>query len=217
MNRDRSAGQAGNQRDAPDELLEEFIDEIPVGRALELGMGEGYDAVWLAERGFEVIGVDVSATAVGIARRLAYERGVALDAHVADIREFEIEPESCALILASAVLHFLLPDEIADVADRIKAGLQLGGFVIAHVFTVDDPGYEALREQGASPVAERTFLVSDLESPLHYFAPGELRSLFDELDILYYVEERHLDTSHGDSHYHAGAFLVACRGHGRVT
>jgi len=213
MSCDQDAGQAGSQEDAPDDLLEDFVDDIPIGRALDLGVGDGKNAVWLAERGFDVVGVDLSATAVQAAQRLARERGVVLEAHVADIREWEIEPGSYALVLASAVLHFLLPEEIRGLANRIRAGLQSGGFLIAHVFTVDDPGYQVLRQQGASLVAERTFFVPEIEGPLHYFDFGELRSLFKELDILYYAEERHLDSSSPDDpHYRAGAFLVARKG-----
>lgn len=214
MKHEDKAGQPCCQRDVPDELLEEFIDDIPVGRALDLGMGAGGNAVWLAERGFDVVGVDISPAAVGTAQRLAGNRGIALETHVADIRTFEIEPRSYVLVLASAVLHFLLPEEVLELATRIKAGLQPGGFVIAHVFTVDDPGYEVLQEQGAVLVARNTFFVPDLEGPLHYFAFGELRSLFGDLDTLFYAEERHLDISHGAPHYHAGAFLVARRGDG---
>lgn len=213
MSRDQSAGQAGSQEDVPDELLEDFVDDIPIGRALDLGMGDGKSAVWLAERGFDVIGVDLSATAVQAAQRLARERGVVLETHVADISEWEIEPDRYALVLASAVLHFLLPEEIRGLANRIRAGLQSGGYLIAQVFTVDDPGYQVLRQQGASLVAERTFFVSDIGGPLHYFDFGELRSLFKELEILYYAEERHLDSSSPDDpHYRAGAFLVARKG-----
>lgn len=205
----RNAGQNHCQPDEPDELLEEFIDQIPVGRVLDLGMGEGRNALWLAGRGFDVVGVDRSAAAVEIAQRLARERGLVLETYVADIRDFEIEPGSYALVLASAVLHFLLPEEICELANRIKAGLQSGGFLIAQVFTYDDPSYEALQEQGAVVVAKNTFFVPELEGPLHYFAFGELRGLFDELEILHYAEERHINTSHDYPHYHAGAFLVA--------
>ncbi|MFQ5593439.1 MAG: class I SAM-dependent methyltransferase [Anaerolineae bacterium] len=206
-----SAGQPGDQGDAPDGLLEEFIDVIPIGRALDLGMGEGQNAVWLAEHGFRVVGIDLSPVAVGAAQRLAHEHGVVLETAVADIREFKIEPDCYTLVLASAVLHFLRPEEIRELAGRIKAGLRPGGFVVAHVFTVDDPGYAALQDQGASVVAERTFVVPEIEVILHYFAFGELRSLFKGLEIVYYAEERHLDSSGDDAHYHAGAFLVARR------
>ena len=96
----------------------------------------------------------------------------------------------------------------------MKAGLQPGGVLIASVFTVDEPGYEMLQEERAPLVAERTFFVSDIDSTLHFFDFGELRSLFHDLEILHYAEERHIDRSRGYSCYHAGAFLVARRGEG---
>lgn len=206
---ERNIDQDRCQQGEPDELLEEFIDEIPIGRALDLGMGEGHNTLWLARRGFETVGIDVSSNTIETAQRLAREREITLETYVADVREFEIESEDYALILATTVLHFLLPEEIGELACRIQAGLQPGGIVIASAFTVDDPGYEALQETGATVIAENTFLAPDLDSSLHYFALGELRSLFDELDILYYAEERHLNTLHDYPCYHAGAFLVA--------
>ncbi|MBS1251748.1 MAG: Tellurite methyltransferase [Anaerolineales bacterium] len=212
MRGERNAGDPGGWQDEPDELLEEFSDEIAVGRALDLGMGEGRNALWLAARGFEVVGVDVSPASVESVQRLARERGLALETHVADIRNFEIEPASYSVILASAVLHFLMPAEIREIAQQIKAGLQSDGVVIAHAFTVDDPSYEARQGQRLPLVAQNTFLLPDLDGPLHYFGCGELRSLFDDLDVFYYAEERHIDTRHDDPHYHAyhaGAFLAA--------
>lgn len=46
------------------------------GRALDLGCGEGGDTVWLAEHGWQVVGVDISETALGRAAAAAGERGL---------------------------------------------------------------------------------------------------------------------------------------------
>lgn len=46
------------------------------GTALDVGCGEGGDAVWLAERGWTVVGIDLSAVALGRAAAAAAERGV---------------------------------------------------------------------------------------------------------------------------------------------
>ncbi|CAI9388287.1 bifunctional NAD(P)/FAD-dependent oxidoreductase/class I SAM-dependent methyltransferase [Microbacterium sp. T2.11-28] len=49
---------------------------LPRGTALEIGCGEGADAIWLAEQGWTVTAVDVSPTAISRARVAAAERGL---------------------------------------------------------------------------------------------------------------------------------------------
>ncbi|WP_319451958.1 MULTISPECIES: class I SAM-dependent methyltransferase [unclassified Mycobacterium] len=56
--------------------LASVVGELPPGRALDLGCGEGGDAVWLAERGWHVVAVDVSETALERAGAEARARGV---------------------------------------------------------------------------------------------------------------------------------------------
>lgn len=56
--------------------LERIVPGLAVGRALDLGCGEGGDAIWLAERGWTVLGVDISAIALDRARAAAQARGV---------------------------------------------------------------------------------------------------------------------------------------------
>ncbi|MGH3969076.1 MAG: SAM-dependent methyltransferase [Mycobacterium sp.] len=54
--------------------LVEVASRLTPGRALDLGCGEGADALWLAERGWQVVAVDVSATALQRATADARER-----------------------------------------------------------------------------------------------------------------------------------------------
>jgi SAM-dependent methyltransferase len=68
----------------PNELLVREAGDLTPGTALDLGCGEGADAVWLAGRGWRVTGVDISATALeraavhaadaGVGDRVAWER-----------------------------------------------------------------------------------------------------------------------------------------------
>lgn len=56
--------------------LADVVAALPAGRALDLGCGEGGDAVWLAERGWQVTAVDISATALERGAAEAERRGL---------------------------------------------------------------------------------------------------------------------------------------------
>lgn len=81
----------------PNDALVREASGLPPGTALDIGCGEGADAVWLAENGWAVTAVDPSATAIKRSAALAQERGVsdrALfhvgDATVAQGRTFDL-------------------------------------------------------------------------------------------------------------------------------
>jgi SAM-dependent methyltransferase len=61
----------------PNPLLVREVETLPPGTALDLGCGEGGDAIWLAARGWRVTAVDVSATALRRGAEHAREAGVA--------------------------------------------------------------------------------------------------------------------------------------------
>lgn len=59
------------------QVMAEIAEGLTVGRALDLGCGEGGDSLWLAQRGWDVTGVDISATAIERARTAAVAAGIA--------------------------------------------------------------------------------------------------------------------------------------------
>ena len=69
----------------PIDLLKNYWHRLRPGKVLDLAMGEGRNAVFLAEKGFEVTGFDISDIAVDKAKKLAYDRGVKLETKVTDL------------------------------------------------------------------------------------------------------------------------------------
>jgi SAM-dependent methyltransferase len=63
----------------PNDVLVREVADLPPGRVLDLGCGEGGDAVWLARRGWRVTAVDISRVAIERAARYAAEAGVEID------------------------------------------------------------------------------------------------------------------------------------------
>src|SRR5262249_17666625 len=66
--------EAGPADGPPGPLLAEELEDLPAGTALDAGCGTGANATWLAERGWEVTALDISAAAVAHAERRALER-----------------------------------------------------------------------------------------------------------------------------------------------
>ncbi len=60
----------------PGALLQRFVEPLEPGKALELGCARGDDAVWMAQRGWKVLAVDISSTALGYAAENAKRASV---------------------------------------------------------------------------------------------------------------------------------------------
>jgi 2-polyprenyl-3-methyl-5-hydroxy-6-metoxy-1,4-benzoquinol methylase len=102
----RKHGQAGPLFGVePNRFLVAEVSGLPPGRALDVACGAGRNAVWLAERGWSVTGVDFSDVALENARQLAEERGVAVEWVDGDLRNWQ-PPGEYDLV---AVLYLHVP------------------------------------------------------------------------------------------------------------
>jgi SAM-dependent methyltransferase len=112
----------------PNRLFVSEVEELPPGRALDLACGEGRNAVWLAERGWRVTGIDFSDVALAKAERLAASRGVEVEWVLEDV--VECDPERGAFDLV-AVLYLQLPmDALAKALHGAAAAVAPGGTLI---------------------------------------------------------------------------------------
>jgi len=128
----RYAGEAFMYGTAPNDFLREQVGMLPTGgRVLCLAEGEGRNAVFLAERGFAVTGVDGSKVGLEKAQRLAQQRGVKLETIVADLREFDLGQARWDAIVS--IWCHVPPDLRATLHPKIIAGLKPGGvFLLEH-------------------------------------------------------------------------------------
>ncbi|NJC12503.1 thioredoxin reductase/SAM-dependent methyltransferase [Micromonospora profundi] len=111
------------------QLVAEAAD-LPSGRALDVGCGEGADALWLAERGWQVTAVDISTTALARAAEHAETVGVAdrIEFTHADLREKA--PAEQAYDLVSAQFMHLPPEPRQELFARLAAAVAPGGVLL---------------------------------------------------------------------------------------
>lgn len=108
--------------------------DLPPGRALDVGCGEGGDALWLAERGWQVTASDFAQAALARVTEHAADAGVGdrVETRLLDVRTFEPDGETWDLVTA----HFVhLPDGgMVDVVRRLASAVAPGGtlLVVGH-------------------------------------------------------------------------------------
>ncbi len=112
----------------PSDLLGPETGGLVPGRALDLGSGEGRNALWLAQRGWRVTAVDFSDVGVAKARRLAEGLGVEVDWVVADLRSYH-PPEDTFDVVIQSFVH-LPANERGAILRRASAALRPGGSIL---------------------------------------------------------------------------------------
>jgi SAM-dependent methyltransferase len=116
----------------PNRFLVAEAGDLPPGRALDLACGEGRNAVWLAEQGWQVTGVDFSDVALAKARELAAARGVEADWLQSDLVEHRPARRAYDLVL---LFYLQLPaaqrrEIVRSAAEAVAEGGTL--LVVAH-------------------------------------------------------------------------------------
>jgi 2-polyprenyl-3-methyl-5-hydroxy-6-metoxy-1,4-benzoquinol methylase len=112
-------------------MVSECFDNVEGLRALDLGCGSGTTAFTLANLGFSVVGVDVSETAIDMARELATQQSLEIDFRVFDVLGLESLGEQLDLIYDSHCLHCIVFDEDRrKVLEGVKKLLRSNGVFI---------------------------------------------------------------------------------------
>jgi len=144
----------------PNKFLVSIADQIPVGRTLCLGEGEGRNAVYLASLGHDVVAVDSSAVGLKKARKLAQQEGVSLETVVTNLEDLDIQPDSWDAII-SVFCH--VPEKLRkELHEKIKTGLRTGGMYVLEAFTPD----QLKLKTGGPSVAELLYGLDDLSDEM---------------------------------------------------
>lgn len=111
--------------------LKSYANILRKGKALDIAMGEGRNAVYLASQGFQVEGIDCSAKAVEKAKALAAEKGVSIDAKTQNL-DFFLMP---LMKFDTVLMTYFKP--LPRFFSEIRRGLVQGGTFLLEAYTTE--------------------------------------------------------------------------------
>lgn len=109
-------------------------------RALDLGCGTGTNSIYLAQRGFTVVGVDFSAKAIATARTHAARAGVTIDFRVADVTRLDALREPFDLVLDIGCLHSIAAGDRPRYAAQLARLTRPASVFLLYAFGPRPPG-----------------------------------------------------------------------------
>jgi tellurite methyltransferase len=153
----------------PSKFLAENFFHLPAGgKILDVGMSEGRNSVFLAQKGFNVTGIDISAVAVEKARKLANEYGVRISTVVKSVKEYTVSKSE----LYDGIICLYFVDR--NILNLLEKWLKPGGILIFGSYTTNQLN------------------VSDFDGRNHkkeyFLRPQELLKLFPTMIVVKYEE-----------------------------
>ncbi|MHA1916317.1 MAG: class I SAM-dependent methyltransferase [Promethearchaeota archaeon] len=172
--------------ETPPSLLVELISNLTVQpcKTLELGCGIGNYVIYLGTKGFDVTGIDISATAIEIAKEKASKLKVKCDFHVADVTsDFSEHEQNYDFIYDWELLHHIFPEKRKAYLTNVKNLLNPGGIYLSVSFSDKDPSFGGVGKYRKTP----------MDTVLYFSSGYELEKLFMsffEVEVLKTIEIR---------------------------
>ena len=151
--------------------------QLPRGRALDIACGTGRNSLYLAELGFEVAAVDISAVAMDEGRKRAESKQLRIDWRQSDLEVVQLAEAVFDLVVNFNYLQrSLIP--------QIMGAVKVGGYVIFETYLIDQ------REIGQP------------KNPDYLLGHNELLEHFRDFRVLYYREGKFTEVA--EAYYRAG-------------
>lgn len=173
------------------EVLKKLPPEKPL-KLLDIGCGEGRNAVFFARNGYHVTAFDTSGKGVEKTKKLADKASVTINLFMANINEFR-STENFDILFSTGVLHYIPKELRSEIFTNYKNFTKSGGLNVFSVFV-------------QKPFIEKA---PDGEATAHEWLSGELLTYYHDWLIEYSTEEIFDCMSSGKPHKHAVNRIIA--------
>jgi len=147
------------------------------GSVLDVACGSGNYSVFLAQRGFQVTGVDFSAKALALAKKRAKRAGVKVDFVEADVRHLAdaVGAKKFDFVLDWCLLHHIAPADFPAYCKQFSTLLNPGGVLLMACFSEKD-----------APQAGLKSAVGKLGNVMYYRTQQEIEDAYRPLKVFDY-------------------------------
>jgi len=169
----------------PEACVVELAEELERDRGrrvYDLGCGAGRHVVYLASRGFEVVGSDPSERGLAITREWLAGEGLEATLVVSDMTRIPFPDEHFDAVVSIKVLHHNDVEGFTTAVGEIERVLKHGGLLLFEVASREHGNYGAGRV-----VSPHTFVLGEGDEAgilHHFFSEGELRRILADFNIL---------------------------------
>ena len=180
----------------PGRFLEELIELCPPSadkKVLDIGCGEGKDAVYMAQKSYDVTAFDLTENGIRKTVSLAEKRNVNIRAYVDDINTFSTD-EQFDIIYSTGTVQYLFEENKKGFFEKLDKITKKNGIVYINVF-VEKPFLE---------------LPPDWDMEEKMWKSGELFTYFADWKVERIDEVIFEDNSGGIPHYHCMDIII-CR------
>ncbi len=163
-------GAIWTRTEAPGELVELIeTEKIKPCKSIDIGCGEGYYSIYLASKGFDITGIDLSEMAIQYAKENATSRRVNVHFEIMDIDDLEQSKERFDFVLEWGLLHHIMPLQRQKYVENINKLLNQGGKYLSVCFNEQSPEFGG---------AGKKYRKSPLGTKVYYSSQNELKELF---------------------------------------
>lgn len=175
-----------------DQLIELTANRKGKVKVLDIGCGEGKDAVYMAKKGFAVTAFDITESGIKKTKELAQSKNVPINAFVADINDFSLD-EQFDIIFSTGTIQYLQDDRINSFFEKVKNLTTPNGLNYFNVF-IEKPFLE---------------LPHDWDKEEKMWKTGDLFKFYSDWKICSIDEVIFEDLSGGLKHFHCMDTLLA--------
>ena len=161
----------------PPELVE-LVEggQIKPSKAVDIGCGEGFYSIYLASKGFDVLGIDISEKAIEYAKKNAKEQGVVAHFMPLDLYDLDQLAEKFDFVLEWAIMHHIMPPQRQKYVEGLTNLLNDKGKYLSVCFNEKSPMFKKSGEKfRTSPPGANV----PAGTKLYFSSLDELKSLFE--------------------------------------